>query len=53
MSAALSRNAADEDQLIRCHCLAHGRRQFSDLEDVFPQALLLDSRVVACEDGVN
>src|SRR5438874_12113719 len=24
-------------QLIRCHCLAHGRRQFSDLEDVFPQ----------------
>src|SRR5205823_1939188 len=22
--------------LIRCHCLAHGRRQFSDLEDVFP-----------------
>jgi len=37
MSDALSRNAADEDQLIRCHCLAHGRRQFSDLEDVFPQ----------------
>ena len=22
--------------LIRCHCLAHGRRKFSDLEDVFP-----------------
>jgi transposase len=37
MSDALSRNAADEDQVIRCHCLAHGRRQFSDLEDVFPQ----------------
>ena len=37
MSDALSRNAVDEDQLIRCHCLAHGRRQFSDLEDVFPQ----------------
>ena len=37
MSDALSRNAADDDQLIRCHCLAHGRRQFSDLEDVFPQ----------------
>src|SRR5712691_1409341 len=37
MSDALSRNEADEDQLIRCHCLAHGRRQFSDLEDVFPQ----------------
>jgi transposase len=37
MSDALSRNAVDEDQVIRCHCLAHGRRQFSDLEDVFPQ----------------
>jgi hypothetical protein len=37
MSDALSRNEADEDQLIRCHCLAHGRRQFSDLADVFPQ----------------
>src|SRR5215468_5907428 len=37
MSDALSRNEAEEDGLIRCHCLAHGRRQFSDLEDVFPQ----------------
>src|SRR6266478_6987310 len=37
MSDALSHNAADETALIRCHCLAHGRRQFSDLEDVFPQ----------------
>ena len=37
MSDALSRNAADETSLMRCHCLAHGRRQFSDLEDVFPQ----------------
>ena len=36
MSDALSRNEADEAGLIRCHCLAHGRRQFSDLEDVFP-----------------
>jgi len=36
MSDALSRNEADEDGLIRCHCLAHGRRQFSDLADVFP-----------------
>lgn len=36
MSDALSRNEADEHGLIRCHCLAHGRRQFSDLEDVFP-----------------
>ncbi len=36
MSDALSRNEVDEDGLMRCHCLAHGRRQFSDLEDVFP-----------------
>lgn len=37
MSDALSSNAvADESMLIRCHCLAHGRRKFSDLEDVFP-----------------
>lgn len=38
MSDALSSNAvANEAAVIRCHCLAHGRRQFSDLEDVFPQ----------------
>jgi len=37
MSDALSRNEADEDGLIRCHCLAHGRRQCSELEDVLPQ----------------
>lgn len=37
MSDALLSNAAGETTLIRCHCLAHGRRQFSDLEDVFPQ----------------
>jgi hypothetical protein len=36
MSDALASNAADEDALIRCHCLAHGRRKFSELEDVFP-----------------
>ena len=36
MSDALSRNDVDETTVIRCHCLAHGRRQFSDLEDVFP-----------------
>jgi transposase len=36
MSDALSRNEVDETTVIRCHCLAHGRRQFSDLEDVFP-----------------
>ena len=36
MSDALSRNEANENELIRCHCLAHGRRQFTDLEEVFP-----------------
>ena len=37
MSDALSSNEiANEAALIRCHCLAHGRRKFSDLEAVFP-----------------
>src|SRR4029450_3840305 len=37
MSDALSSNeVADESLLIRCHCLAHGRRKFSDLTEVFP-----------------
>lgn len=36
MSDALSNNEADETTLIRCHCLAHGRRKFSELEEVFP-----------------
>ena len=38
MSDALARNAVEETTLMRCHCLAHGRRQFSDLADVFPRA---------------
>jgi hypothetical protein len=36
MSDALSRNEVDETAVMRCHCLAHGRRQFSDIADVFP-----------------
>jgi transposase len=37
MSDALSSNeVANAAAVIRCHCLAHGRRKFSDLEDVFP-----------------
>ena len=36
MSDALSHNHAAEATLIRCHCLAHARRQFSDLADDFP-----------------
>src|ERR687885_86024 len=36
MSDALASNTADEAALIRCHCLAHGRRKFSELEETFP-----------------
>ncbi|HEY5867952.1 MAG TPA: transposase [Candidatus Tectomicrobia bacterium] len=37
MSDALSSNeVANEAAVIRCHCLAHGRRKFSDLEAIFP-----------------
>jgi transposase len=36
LSDALSRHEIDEETVIRCHCLAHGRRQFSDIEEVFP-----------------
>jgi transposase len=36
MSDALASNTAAESALIRCHCLAHGRRKFSELEEVFP-----------------
>jgi hypothetical protein len=35
-SDALSHNHAEEAGLIRCHCLAHARRQFSDVADDFP-----------------
>ena len=45
MSDALSHNDIEAPAVIRCHCLAHGRRQFSDLEDVFPNAcrMVLDT----------
>src|SRR5947209_449686 len=37
MSDALASNTvANEALLIRCHCLAQGRRKFSDLAEVFP-----------------
>jgi hypothetical protein len=37
MSDALAANhLADESGLIRSYCLAHGLRQFSDIEEVFP-----------------
>jgi transposase len=38
MSDALASNAAGEQRLIRCHCLAHGQRKFRELAEVFPQA---------------
>lgn len=38
MSDALSANQADEEALIRSHCLAHARRKFTELEDLFPEA---------------
>jgi hypothetical protein len=36
--ALVSNEVGDASRLIRCPCLAHGRRTFSDLEDVFPHA---------------
>lgn len=37
MSDALSSNeVGDESLLIRCHCLARGRRKFSDLQAMLP-----------------
>ncbi len=36
MSDALGSNQAEEAGLIRCHCLAHGRRKFRELVDDFP-----------------
>ena len=37
MSDALSSNAlADEAAILRSHCLAHGRRKFTEIEEVFP-----------------
>ena len=36
MSDALRSNNAQETGLIRCHCLAHGRRKFTELAEDFP-----------------
>ena len=38
MSDALARQEVEAGLVMRCHCLAHGRRQFSDIEAVFPSA---------------
>ena len=37
MSDALAAHTAEEAALIRCHCLAHGRRKCSELEAVCPE----------------
>jgi hypothetical protein len=48
MSDALSSHeSAKEAALIRCHCLAHGRRQFSDLAEVFPHACRVVREVIS------
>jgi transposase len=51
MSDALSSNNAEEEGLIRCHCLAHGRRKFSELDEVFPveSAVVVDALKVVYE----
>ena len=41
MSDALAANTAEETALICCHCLAHGRRKFAELEDMFPEKCTL------------
>ena len=38
MSEALASNEAGKTPRMRCHCLAHGRRKVSELEEVFPAA---------------
>ena len=45
MSDALRSNNAEETGLIRCHCLAHGRRKFSELAEDFPaeSAVVVDA----------
>jgi transposase len=37
MSDALARNEVEAGWVVRCHCLAHGRRQFSDIAEMFPR----------------
>ena len=48
MSDALaSHEVADESRLMRCHCLAHGRRTCSDLAEVLPRACRVVLDVIA------
>jgi transposase len=36
MSDALSRNKVDNIETIECHCIEHGKRQFTDIAHYFP-----------------
>ena len=51
MSDALASNHAAETSLIRCHCLAHGRRKFRELDEVFPveSAVVVDALKIVYE----
>ena len=51
MSDALASNSAEEALLIRCHCLAHGRRKFTELAEAFPveRAVVTDALKVGYE----
>ena len=48
MSDALASHAvAQEAAVLRCHCLAHGRRKVSDLVEVFPHACQVVLEVIS------
>lgn len=51
MSDARSRHAVEETTVMRCHCLAHGRRQFSDRAEVFPLEcqVVIDTLTQVCD----
>ena len=38
MSDALAPNEAEGIAVVRCHCMAHGRRQFTEIVSAFPEA---------------
>ncbi len=38
MSDALEHNEAEGVEVVRCHCMAHGRRKFTEIESAFPEA---------------
>ena len=51
MSDALARHEVDATAVLRCHCLAHGRRQCRDRADVFPTECqgVLDGLTQGCD----